>query len=93
MCAGFGRPPASRAQTAPSPAEVAQFGVLHSAAHSGDLARLVAALAGGAPVNGRDSRGRTPLHVAAFARQREATAAWRLPVPSSGRWRTTATTR
>ena len=64
--------PAARAQTAPSPAEVAQFGALHAAAHRGDLARLAAALAGGAPVNGRDGHGRTPLHVAAFTRQREA---------------------
>ena len=64
--------PAARAQTAPSPAEVAQFGALHAAAHHGDPVRLAAALAGGAPVNGRDSHGRTPVHVAAFARQREA---------------------
>ncbi len=65
-------PWAGFAQTGPSPAEVAQFSALHAAAHRGDLARLAAALAGGAPVNGRDSHGRTPLHVATFARQREA---------------------
>ncbi len=60
------------AQVGPSQSEVAQFGALHAAAHRGDLVRLAAALAGGAPVNGRDGHGRTPLHVAAFARQREA---------------------
>ena len=64
--------PAAMAQVGPSPAEVAQFGALHAAAYRGDLARLAAALAGAAPVNGRDSQGRTPLHAAAFARQREA---------------------
>jgi ankyrin repeat protein len=64
--------PTALAQVPPSPAEVAQFGALHAAAHRGDLGRLAAALAGGAPVNGRDGRGRTALHVAAFARQREA---------------------
>ena len=61
-----------RAQVLPSPAEVAQFGALHAAAHRGDLSRLASALAGGAAVNGRDARGRTALHVATFARQREA---------------------
>ena len=65
-------PSAGFAQVGPSPTEVARFGALHLAAHRGDLVRLAAALAGGAPVNGRDSHGRTPLHVAAFARQREA---------------------
>lgn len=60
------------AQTPPRPAEIAQFGALHAAAHTGDTARLAAALAGGAPVNGRDSHGRTALHVATFARERDA---------------------
>jgi ankyrin repeat protein len=64
--------PATTAQVAPSASEVAAFGPLHAAAHTGNLAQLSAALTGGAPVNGRDSRGRTPLHVATFARQRDA---------------------
>ena len=67
----LGVPPAG-AQVPPTPAEVAQFAALHAAAHRGDLGRLASALAGGAPVNGRDARGRTALHVATFARQREA---------------------
>jgi uncharacterized protein len=58
------------AQVPPSPAEVARFGALHAAAHTGDEARLAAALASGAALHGRDSHGRTPLHVATFARQR-----------------------
>jgi ankyrin repeat protein len=65
-------PALAPAQTAPSPAEVAQFRALHAAAHRGDLPRLASALAAGAAVNGRDRHGRTPVHVATFARQREA---------------------
>jgi hypothetical protein len=63
---------AVQAQVPPSAAEAASFGALHSAAQRGDSQRLAAALAGGAAINGRDSRGRTALHVATFARQREA---------------------
>jgi hypothetical protein len=51
---------------------VARFSPLHGAAHCGDLPRLTAALGSGAAVNGRDRHGRTPVHVATFARQREA---------------------
>jgi len=65
-------PGAAPAQVAPSAAEVAQFGALHAAAHRGDLPRLAAALASGAAINGRDRHGRTALHVATFARQRDA---------------------
>ena len=64
--------PVVHAQVPPTPAEVAQFSVVHAAAHRGDLGRLGSALAGGAAVSGRDARGRTALHVATFARQREA---------------------
>jgi len=64
-------PPAS-AQVAPSAAEIAQFGALHAAAHSGDLGALRAALAAGTAIDGRDRHGRTAIHVAAFARQRDA---------------------
>ena len=63
---------AAHAQVPPSPIEVAQFGALHAAAHQGDGKRLAEALAGGAALNGRDSHGRTALHVATFARRREA---------------------
>jgi uncharacterized protein len=63
--------PAS-AQVAPSASEVAAYTGLHAAAHRGEVARLKAQLAAGAPVDARDAAGRTPLHVATFARQREA---------------------
>ena len=67
--------PAARAQTAPRPDEVARSGPLHVAAHRGDGAALRRLLAAGADVNARDGHGRTPLHVATFARQRDAIAA------------------
>ena len=59
------------AQLAPSPAEVARFGALHAAAHRGDGPGLAVAVAAGVAINGRDGYGRTALHVATFARQRE----------------------
>ena len=59
------------AQVPPSAAEIAQFGALHAAAQRGDLGALRAALAAGAAINGRDRQGRTAIHVATFARQRE----------------------
>jgi uncharacterized protein len=63
------------AQTAPSPSEAAAYTGLHAAAHRGDVAaleRLLAARPAAAVLDARDANGRTPLHVAAFARQREA---------------------
>jgi len=58
------------AQVAPSAAEVAAYHGVHAAANAGDAAALSAALAQGRPVDARDAHGRTPLHVATFARQR-----------------------
>jgi len=61
------------AQVGPSPAEVAAYAGLHAAAQRGDvnsLQRLAAASP--AALVARDGHGRTPVHVAAFARQREA---------------------
>ncbi len=57
------------AQTAPSAAEIAAYDGLHRAAQTGDLAEIARLVAGGADVDARDLRGRTPAHVAAFASQ------------------------
>ena len=60
------------AQTAPSATELARYTGLHAAAQRGDLVALQQALAAKADVNVRDGHGRTPLHVATFAKQRDA---------------------
>ena len=62
------------AQTGPTAAEAAAYSGLHAAAWRGDAAQ-VTALATPTEVKKRDAQGRTPLHVAAFARQRAAIAA------------------
>ena len=59
------------AQVPPSAAEVARYSGLHAAAQRGDVAQIQR-LATAANVNTVDSYGRTPLHVASFAKQREA---------------------
>jgi ankyrin repeat protein len=65
--------PPSAAQVPPAPAEAAAYDGLHAAAHRGDVAAIVR-LAGAsrAALEARDRQGRTPLHVATFARQRNA---------------------
>jgi len=57
------------AQVPPSPAERAAYQGLHAAAQSGDVAQIVRLIKAGAAVNATDGAGRTPLHVATFARQ------------------------
>ena len=61
-----------QAQIAPSAAEIAQYTGLHAAAHRGDVAQIQRLGTTAAAVNATDSYGRTPLHVAAFAKQRDA---------------------
>lgn len=58
------------AQVAPSPSEVATYSGLHAAAHRGNVAELerLAKQSPGA-IDARDPHGRTPLHVATFARK------------------------
>jgi uncharacterized protein len=58
------------AQVPPNAAEIASFSPLHAAAHRGNVAAIEAAAK--ADLDARDSYGRTPLHVAVFAKQREA---------------------
>ena len=65
-------PLTAAAQTPPGAAEAAQYDGLLKAAWQGDVARIERLLASGADVHARDAAGRTALHVATFARQREA---------------------
>lgn len=55
------------AQRAPSSSETSSYTGLHKAAHENDMATLETLIANGATLNERDSYGRTPAHVAAFA--------------------------
>jgi len=60
------------AQIPPSPAEIAAYRGLHAAAQRGDLMEIERLAADRAGLGGRDPHGRTALHVATYARQREA---------------------
>ena len=60
------------AQVAPTPAEIAAYRGLHAAAQHGDVATIERLATSKAALAARDERGRTPLHVATFARQRQA---------------------
>lgn len=59
------------AQIAPSASEAAAYTGLHAAAQRGDVAQIQRLATSPSLVNATDSYGRTPLHVAAFAKQRE----------------------
>ena len=61
-----------RAQVPPTASEAAAYQGLHAAAHRGDLAAIARLATQPAALQARDSAGRTPLHVATFARQHQA---------------------
>jgi hypothetical protein len=60
------------AQVPPSAAASARYTGLHAAAQKGDVAAIRKLSAAGAGLNVRDAYGRTPLHVATFARRQDA---------------------
>jgi ankyrin repeat protein len=64
-------PGPAAAQVPPSLAEAAAYTGLHAAAHRGDVP-AIERLASRATLLARDASGRTPLHVAVFARQHAA---------------------
>lgn len=72
LLAGMAWLPLSQAQVAPTAAETAAYRDLHAAAARGDMATLTQLLSTKADINQRDAYGRTPLHVATFAKQRAA---------------------
>jgi ankyrin repeat protein len=66
----------AHAQVRPSAAEVAAYTGLHAAAQRGDVEKIrELAAADPAALEARDAHGRTPLHVATFARKAAAIAA------------------
>ena len=60
------------AQIAPSATEVARYTGLHAAAQRGDVSFIKAKPHSKDALNATDNYGRTPLHVATFAKQRDA---------------------
>lgn len=61
------------AQTPPGAAEITAYTGLHAAAHRGDAAAITRlAAADRRALEARDGNGRTPLHVATFAKRRDA---------------------
>lgn len=60
------------AQVPPTATDAAAYQGLHAAAHRGDLAAIQRLAVNKQALEARDSGGRTPLHVATFARQHQA---------------------
>ena len=70
-CLGLAGSPVAAFPVSPSTAEIAQFDPLHAAAHKGDLATVEKLIAAKSDIEARDAYGRTPLHVAAYAKRHE----------------------
>ena len=70
--AGVSAPLHLQAQVPPTATEAAAYQGLHAAAQRGDLAAIRQLATSPAALQARDSAGRTPLHVATFARQHQA---------------------
>jgi ankyrin repeat protein len=64
--------PAAYSQVPPTPGEVAAYGGLHAAAWRGDVAAIERSARDKAALEARDRNARTPLHVATFAKRRDA---------------------
>jgi ankyrin repeat protein len=62
----------AEAQVPPSAPEAARYAGLHAAAWKGDVGEIRQLASRRADLHARDSYGRTPLHVATFARRRDA---------------------
>jgi len=60
------------AQIPPSPTEITAYRGLHAAAQRGDLMEIERLATERPALAARDAYGRTPLHIATYARQREA---------------------
>lgn len=60
------------AQTPPSVTEIAAYRGLRAAAQTGDVAAIEKLASAGVAIDARDGHGRTPLHIATHAKQREA---------------------
>jgi uncharacterized protein len=71
VVASFAAVPAM-AQVGPSATEAAAYKGLHAAAQKGDVAAIEKLAVNKAELQARDGNGRTPLHVAVFAKQRGA---------------------
>lgn len=64
--------PQARAQTPPSPGEIARYSGLHGVAAAGAAPAITEMIINGLDPDLRDGNGRTPFHVAAFLRRHAA---------------------
>ena len=60
------------AQVAPSGSDLAAYRGLHAAAAKGDINEIERLVKAGSPIDARDNRARTPLHVAVYMRKPDA---------------------